>query len=75
MPVLLSSALVVYTTSNSYALHALVSTVLPTLPLPTNVAIPNLVVEILGSLAASHLLIAISLTGVLSLQGGQSYSE
>lgn len=74
--VLLCSALTVYTTSITYALSSLLS-FLPSIDLPLTLGnpIPTTVIEILGSLAASHLLIAISLTGVLSLQAGQSYSD
>lgn len=78
--VLLCSVLTVYTSSISFALDSLASLLPPSSPILTIISmtthrIPDGAVQLLGSLAASHLLIAISLTGVLSLQGGQAYSE
>ncbi|KAM0754837.1 hypothetical protein T439DRAFT_377256 [Meredithblackwellia eburnea MCA 4105] len=66
---LLSSAIAVYSTN--------VLAALPYLPLhaPKTATLDPTVTEALRSIAASHMIIAVSLTGVLSLQAAQSYSE
>ncbi|KAL8276628.1 hypothetical protein RQP46_010977 [Phenoliferia psychrophenolica] len=66
---LLSSALAVYTTN----VHA----ALAFLPLqnPLTAPLDVTVTDALRSIASAHMVVAVSLTGVLSLQAAQSYSE
>lgn len=68
--VLLCSALAIYSTNVRGVLAFL-----PSEPIAAGTPIGGPLLEALRSIAGSHMIIAVSLTGVMSLQAAQGYSD